>query len=112
MKKEDVLDLILKAVAVYLFVLAVVVLPGVVGAVLHIALLAGSVLETLTGDATLGRTLMSTGITTSVTGVLKFILYIIVARNLFCGGSWLRRILGAAPITQPDAQADGDDTAA
>jgi len=102
MNKNDGLDLILKAAAVYLFVLAVATLPSVVGALIHIGILSRSVLSAITGEASLGETLAATSISTSVTGVLKFVLFIVVGRNLFNGGSWLKRIMRKKDTTQPE----------
>lgn len=96
MSKEDLIDIILKAAAIYLAVLAVIALPDVIAAIINISLLAGSGLATLTGDATVGQTIMATGISTSISGVIKFVLFILFARNLFSGGSWFKWILGKA----------------
>ena len=100
MSKEELIDIILKAAAIYLIVLAVIALPDVVAALINISLLARTALETLTGDATIGQTIMATGISASITGVTKFVLYIIVARNLFSVGSWFKWILGKTEPSQ------------
>jgi hypothetical protein len=94
MSKEDLIDIFFKAAAIYLVVLAVIALPNVIGALLNISFLARIALEALTGDSTIGRSLMATGISTSITGVIKFVLYILIARNLFSGGSWFKWVLG------------------
>ena len=107
MSKDDIFDLILKGAAVCLFVLALMALPQFIGGVLQVAMLWRAAFETLTGNATVGRTVMGTGIASSVTAVLKFFVYLVVARNLFNGGSFLKKVLGKTKGTQHQDATDG-----
>ena len=102
MNKKDGFDLILKAAGVYLFVLAVAALPRVVGALVQIGMLSRSLLAVLEGEGSIGETLMATGVSSSITGILTFVLLIVVARNLFNGGSWVKRLLAKKDATQQE----------
>jgi hypothetical protein len=102
MDRNEILDLILKAAAVYLFVLAVLALPGVVESLIYIVLISGSALATFRETATLGESMVALHFGSAVADVLRIVLCLVVGRNLFRGGSWLRRILGAGKSCQPE----------
>ena len=92
MNREVVLDLILKAAAVYLFVLAVMALPDAVSALFGMSMYWPATLRTLGGEATLGDRFLTPNFILAAIGGLQFAVYVLVARNLFNGGSWVRRI--------------------
>lgn len=92
MKKEETFDLVLKTAAICLFILTITTVPGVISAFINIALATQSSIAIFTGDSPISQSILSTSISTFVTGILKILLYIFVGRNLFNGGSWIKLI--------------------
>ena len=91
MNREDILDLILKAAAVYLFVLAVIALASVFGTLFGMLVLMRANLTDYAGSASY----MTPGLSGVVSGMVRVALYVLIGRSLFNGAPWVRRILGA-----------------
>ena len=104
MSQDEILGLILKATAIYLFVLAVIALPNAVGGLFGIVLFSPATLSVLSGDGSAGDNLIAPHFATAVTEVLRFAFFILVGRNLFAGGSWIRRIFGAKVIAASQSE--------
>ncbi len=91
MKKDEIFDLILKAAAIYLFGLAIISTPKVAGSLILIILRFKYILATFVGEATPGEIMMSATINSlALADILQFVIYFIVGRNLYNGGSWLK----------------------
>jgi hypothetical protein len=94
MTKDDVQDQIFRAAAVYLLVLAVIALPNGVSSALALAFLAEEAIRGAMFEDSITGTLTTTAIASAVGATFKVIFYIVVARNLYNGASWFRRLLG------------------
>ena len=94
MEKREIVDLILKAAAIYSFILAVIALFNALQSLIGILIVSSSYFGKYPDDLPIAQTALSTFIISSIGGILKSVLYIVVGRNLYNGGSWLRRIFG------------------
>ncbi|MFC1884543.1 hypothetical protein ACFL2O_07220 [Thermodesulfobacteriota bacterium] len=101
MEKNDILDLILKAAAIYLFILAINALFTVVEGLVLLFLYGQTDMSKLAAETSLISSLSNASISRTIGGCLRFILYIILGRNLFNGGSWLKYFFGEKNFNQP-----------
>ena len=100
MDKNDIVDLILKAAAIYLFILAIVAVPRVIEGIILLLLLAQTEMAKYTVEAPLFKNFSNASISSTIGGCIRFILYIILGRNLFNGGSWIKYFFGEKNFTQ------------
>jgi hypothetical protein len=102
LEKSDIVDLILKAAAVYLFVLSIIALFSALESVIGIIIVLGSSFAKFGGEISIAQAALPTFTSSSIGGILKSVLYIVFARNLYNGGSWLRWIFDKKASIQTD----------
>lgn len=95
MTKDEGQHLLLQGAALYLFALAVIALPKLVEAILNIGfLLQSGIWFEPEGIGAKVKT-MSQGqlLATSLGTILRIVAYVLVARNLYSGGSWFTKLM-------------------
>ncbi|MEJ2154950.1 MAG: hypothetical protein P8X96_06420 [Desulfobacteraceae bacterium] len=100
MEKSDIVDLIFKAAAIYLFVLAVIAILSALEAAVGLFIVSGVSYGKLFDEISIAQAALPSLISSSIGGILKFVIYIVAGRNLFNGGSWVRRLFGKKVLPQ------------
>ena len=95
MEKNDLFDLIMKAIAIYLFILAVILIPSVVKSVIWIFLYCSSILSIILGYATAGQIMSVVDMINSnpITNIFIFIFYIFIGSDLMRKGYIIKFVL-------------------
>lgn len=95
MTKDDIFDLILKGAGIYLCVLSLIQLPNAIDGLLATIMIVSSGFSNLSDEANqLTNTLQLQKLAVSIGAIIRMVIYLLVARNFFRGGSWLNWLLG------------------
>ncbi|MFC1884544.1 hypothetical protein ACFL2O_07225 [Thermodesulfobacteriota bacterium] len=95
MKKHDLFKMIMKATAIYLFVLAIISIPSVVSSFIRIVLNWHNILSIIVGEATDGQ-IMSVAVmfdANSITKIFVFVFYLVIGIDLMKEGHIIKFVL-------------------
>jgi hypothetical protein len=94
-KKDEFFSLIMKAIAIFLFIRSIILLPKVFNAIYMLIAEGQTIISVFLGEATIGSTMMvlSMGLQNYWSDSLIFFSFLLIGRDLLNGGHLIKKVL-------------------